>query len=227
MNAPSLPNGLALLAAIATCGAALASPPPFEVSESWEVVERSEDVVVFRYRDSAHGVRINLRPGPRGRVPGVAPILHGKTWEVHEGERLFPLFAMPYADREPRGVEIRSQGPDLFIELRGPPLGELVDHPEAPDDPVLSRLRIRPRPGSWKIIAQGLHLWSFPAQDLSLHQLGDARTLSCAWGVVHLQGRASGSRSLWTPDRLWIDTTPSAAAFDPYPTLELTVPLSP
>lgn len=203
------------------------APPAVSLSDDWQIVEQSDHHLVLRYKTSNEGVRINLAVDDRGRQPGVALVLNGRTWEVQDADLLHPAWGLPYLDRPPSQIDIISQGPDLLIELRGPPLSTLVEHPEAPDDPVLSRLRIRPRPQSWRVITQGLHVWSLPARELQIEHLGDRRIIRSQWGTLTLEGAPARARSVGSPDRLWIDTTPSAEAFDPYPRIGLTVPVSP
>lgn len=193
-----------------------------DLTEDWHVVEQDPSQIVLRHRDGADGVRINLAPTAQGRWPGVAPILAGETWELRERDRIRPIWAVPFADRAPARVSVSVQGPDLLVRFEGPPLTELVAHPNAPSDPVLSWVRLRPRPGSWRIVLQGLHVWTVPSQGLQVREAGDRRSMSTAWGEFVIDEPVPVSVSASDRRSAWIDTSPAAASLDPYPRVGLT-----
>ena len=203
--------------------AAVPAPPPveLELAAPWQVVEQDETQVVLRHGDTPDGVRLNLTRTAAGRWPGIAPIVAGRTWEIREGDRIRPAFTAPLADRPPSRVVVSSQGPDLLIRYEGVPLAGLVDHPDAPTDPVLTWVRLRPRPGSLRIVLQGLHVVSLPAP-VAVDERGDGRTLTTPWGRLEVDDAAPAARSVAGPTSWWLDTTPSADALAPYPRTGLT-----
>jgi len=198
-----------------------------ELGSDWSIVEQDRAHVILRHRDGNDGVRVTLAPSADGRLPGVSPILGGRTWEYREADRVRPAFAPPHADRPVAAAAIQAQGPDLLIRLSGPPLTALVDHPLAPEDPVLTWIRLRPRPGSWRIALQGLHVVTL-AGPVTLRETGRQRMAISPWGVFTLHDSPPASQGGSSPTVWWLDTTPSAHATQPYPRISLTwTPLIP
>lgn len=105
-------------------------------------------------------------------------------------------------------------------------MNSLTDHPDAPDDPVLSWVRLRQRGDSWRIALRGLHRWNLPGPVRS-EQRGDSRTLHTPQGRFEYSSDAPVSHSLATPDGWLRDTRPSLAAAQPYPRTGITWSVSP
>lgn len=201
--------------------------PELELGPDWSIVQQDATGIVLRHRGGNDGVRVTLAPGPDGRTPGVAPVIDGRTWEIREGGRVRPAFAPAHADRAVAAAAIQAQGPDLLIRLSGPPLDELIEHPLAPKDPVLSWVRLRPRAGSWRIVLQGLHTIRL-AGPASVEERGRERQVDGPWGSFVLHDTPPVAIGASEPGAWWLDTTPSAHATEPYPRLSLTwTPLSP
>ena len=97
--------------------------------------------------------------------------------------------------------------------MAGAPLSEFSNHPEAPDDPVLTWLRLRPRGASWRIVLDGVGRISIPGvQETSWTGTG--------WQVgtsTVLQSNARQTSSALGDDGWFLDTRPAADLADPYP----------
>jgi len=200
------------------------APPPeprLELDATWTIVEQDATQIVLRYREGPHGVRVNLARTADGRQPGIAPIVNGRTMELRDADAIRPAFLPPLADRPPDEVVIEVQGPDLLIRLAGLPLAGLIEDPAAPPDPVLTWVRVRPRPGSIRFIVHGLAVWTLPA-GTAVEELGDRRVLHTSWGRFEVDGAAPVTRGLAGPEGWWLDLTPSAAARQPYPRFGIT-----
>ena len=86
----------------------------------------------------------------------MSPIRAGRTLRP-DGH---PLVAPPW---RPERAEIVSEGLDVVVRLYGPALNEVTSHPEAPDDPVHTWVRVRPRDTGWRVVVTGLATLSLPA----------------------------------------------------------------
>ena len=109
-----------------------------EVLPPWRVREQSEALIALQYGATSDGITVGL-----GEQPGVTLVIGGSPLEV-DGK---PLLGLPYPELPIARVEIRAEGIDLVVRIAGPPLRQVSKHPEAPDDPVLTWVRIRPRIG--------------------------------------------------------------------------------
>lgn len=181
--------------------------PAVEISvdEPWLVAHESAEVLSLRYGDSAEGVRLQLIAEEDWQV-GVSPIHGGRPIQMGHAPMVMP-------PGPPRRIEVLSQGPDLVVRMSGEPLSEFSRHPEAPDDPVLTWVRLRPRGSSWRIILDGMGRVSIPGAQSS-SWTGEA------WQVgpsVLLQSNAQQTSSAIGPDGWSFDTSPSAELADPYP----------
>ncbi|MFK7931082.1 MAG: hypothetical protein AB8H79_23045 [Myxococcota bacterium] len=220
----------ALLATIACAADAPAAPAPTEpapvvvpavsMGGDWVIVEENSEFMVFRWGQSPHGVRLNL-VSVDGRQVGVSPIVGGRTLEVRSGSDVAPAFAWPWPQHPLTAANIEVQGPDLLIRLQGPPLNTLTDHPDAPEDPALSWVRLRPRGESWRIALRGVHRMNLPGPVMVEH-LGDRRVLHSEVGTFELTTDARAASSASTA-RMWtLDTRPNLDLARPYPKTGLT-----
>lgn len=179
--------------------------------------------MVLRVGDSADGARVQFAPGDRGRTRGVSPIAGGRTLEVADGDALTPLIAFPYPDRALTSVAITNDGPDLLVRVAGPPIKDLTALPDAPRDPVLTWVRLRPRGSSWRIAIDGITTLSLPGATEGHAAADGAVDLACPYGTVAFTSNAKASRSsddgaLWT----WTDEA-AIEAHDPYPHTAMTL----
>lgn len=195
--------------------------PRVDLGGDWVIVEETAESLALRWRDSADGVRIDLATTDRA-LAGVTPIVAGRTLAIEQDGRRIPMFGVPLPDAPLTAATVEVQGPDLLVRLEGPPLDTLTDHPDAPESPVLSWVRLRRRPGSWRLVLQGLHVWTLPAEGLSSTHLGDHRELHTAFGTFEVTSQAPAWSGGLDRDRWWLDTTPSADRAAPYPRTGMT-----
>lgn len=215
-----------MLAAL-LAGVAVAAPPIPEVSlgPDWSIVEESREELVLRHRRSADGLRIVLAPTDAGRWVGVAPIRDGRTLEHVVADAIVPVFAWPLA-APLSSVKVEAQGPDLLVRLEGPPLSAQSLHPDAPDDPVISWVRVRPRGDTWRIALRGVHRIHLPPLQDSAHH-GSDRVLLTAWGSFRIDTDAPAVRGHSGPRGYAWDSTPSIDLAAPYPRTGITWTPSP
>ena len=220
--------------AVVACGAPPAAPerqapavvPQVQLGGDWVITEEDSSEVVIRWRDTADGVRVNLGGSERG--VGVSPIVDGRTAELRGPDGVVPLIAPSFTPLS--AVFIEVQGPDLLVRLEGPPLSDLTDHPDAPADPALAWVRLRPRGETWRIALRGMLTWTLPAEGSGVEERGAHRTITSSWGPWQLRGQPPLWRSARTTRSWTYDTAPSLAVQQPYPQVGLTwtpFPVSP
>jgi hypothetical protein len=219
--------------ALLVLGCAPAPPPPPPIAPAavtpkvalaapWKLDRQDPDAVVARLGDGADGVRIQLARDERGRIPGVTVIHGGRTLELEDGTDRWPLVATGWADHTVSDAVIEVDGVDLFVRLGGPALKTLTALPEAPDDPAIAWIRVRPRGQDWRLIVTGLVTVSLPGDGLAAHGDDDGEiAMSTAWGTVTLGTDAPRHRSKAGP-RWWFDTFPALDAHAPYPKTTIT-----
>ncbi len=197
------------------------------LSGAWEIALQDEDEIALRDGASSHGVRVWLRPTP-GRAPGVSPVHRGVTLHSEDGQTTWPLIAFAHPAHAPRRVEIVVQGPDLVVRAEGPPLSDVTSHPDAPDDPVLTWVRMRRRPEDWRIALTGLGTVSFPAAGLRVARDDADFVVTSSAGALR-GGTDAPAVDSHADDARWsLDTTPSLEALAPYPLTAFTwTPISP
>jgi len=195
--------------------------PAVRLAGDWVIVEESAQELVLRRGSSAEGVRIVLAPTADGRRIGVSPIHDGRTLERRTPAGVVPLIGWPYPDHAPTAVHVDVQGPDLLVRMQGPPLSTVTDHPDAPDDPVLSWVRLRPRGSSWRIALRGVQRLSLPPLDGVEHRGAD-RVITSSWGSFEIRSDAPVVRSHSGPRGATWDTSPSVDAAYPYPRTGIT-----
>lgn len=212
---PSLAACFALLVGSACMAPVEAPPPPtpppvaqLSVASPWSVVEQTDATVLLRWRQTGHGVRVDLTRDDRGRWPGVSVIDGGTTLETDGAGGRAPLVAVGWPAHPLTDAVIESQGPDLRVRLAGPPLSSLTDDPAAPDDPVLTWVRVRPRGDRWRVVVRGLAVITLPAPVVD--------------GLTELSTEAGAVRDRWAvrPDGpvRQLDVTPALRGRQPYPT---------
>ncbi len=216
--------------ATATCPS-----PTVSVEGDWRVVHERADSVAIGKHGTADGARLTLGPAPEGvdgveRVPGVSPVSRGRTFDVtHDGLR-WPLVASAYPDKPLTRCAVRGAGPDLVMQLDGPPLNTLTPHLKAPEDPAITWVRMRPRGDAWRIVIDGLATISLPGGVVVRPGEGaDAYVVAHdAWGSATLATGARAWRTEARPARWWLVTGPALERQDPYPRTTLTwTPVSP
>lgn len=201
--------------------------PEIVLSAPWRLDRSDRESVVVRLGDSPHGVRVQIASDGRKRVPGVSPIESGRTLEVDDGNAVWPLIAIGYPEFPLHAVKIEVDGPDLVVRFAGPPLNTISAHPEAPADPVLTWVRLRPRGETWRIVADGLWTMSLPSDGLGTGPTPDPAdpdglTLWSAWGEFALSAPKAKRRIQEGPPRWSLDTRPSLGALEPYPRATIT-----
>ncbi len=190
--------------------------PSLELGSPWHVAHTDENGLNLQLANSPDGVRITLGTDERGRVPGISPIRAGKTLEVSDGGRLWPLVAVPFPDRRLSQVEVLVQGVDLVVRFFGPALAAVSDHPEADERPILTQIRIRPRQDTWRIAVEGVTTWSLPGRQLTARpKVGRGWMVESDWGSFALETRAPAYGSALGA-RWWLDSKASIDEFQPY-----------
>lgn len=197
---------------------ALPSPPVhLELEAPWALVHRDERSIVLRLGDGADGARIQLLPDERGRIPGVSPIHAGQTSEVADRGERWPLVAVGYPELALERVEIVVQGVDLVVRCYGPPLAEVSNRPDAPPDPVITWVRLRPRPEDWRIVFDGLGTVSLAAGDLRVSPgTPEGWQVDGDGGGTRLTSDARRWRTARTASRWTFSTIPALGAVQPY-----------
>ena len=202
------------------------APEPIPVSMAleppWAVVSQDAAEIALRFGTSGEGVRVWL-DGTEGHVAGVSPVQDGRTLSVRDGAVAWPLVAMAFPERIVR-AEIEVQGIDLVVRAYGPPIRDVTLRPDAPDDPVITWVRLRPRLVDWRIVVDGLGTVSLPApsRPVEASEGGWTWTIDGALGPVALDTNAPAWTSAVSPVRWSFDTTPSLEAIQPYPRTGLT-----
>lgn len=195
--------------------------PEVHVAPPWNLVQQDEDSIALRFADTPDGVRVTLRRDARGRVPGVTLVHAGETLEVRDGPDRWPLVAAGWPDRPLSAAVVEVEGWDVFVRLAGPPLDSVSSHPDAPDDPVLTWVRIRRRGEDWRIVVTGLATVSVPGSDVGVEVVGDEVRMDTAWGEFRWTTDAPAHDSA-TGARWWWTTRPSLGRFAPYPKTAIT-----
>ncbi len=222
-------SGLALSGLLAGCagpppsGPAWPDPPVPTVSMGggWVILEEDAEGLTLRWRDTADGVRVQLA-ATDDALPGVAPIAGGATARLVRGGRRVPLVGLPDPTRGLSAATLEVQGPDLVVRLAGDPLDRYTDHPDAPEDPVLTWVRIRRRADGFRIVVQGLATLTLPAEGLAVHHHGRHRVLETAWGRVRQDDDPPAVRGRLDGEALVLDTLPSLERTAPYPRMGFT-----
>jgi hypothetical protein len=200
--------------------APLPAPPiVLDLAAPWRVVEQTDAHVAVRLGDTAHGARIQVAADGRGRVPGVSPIHNGATLDAPEADRRWPLVAVAYPERALSRVEVASQEFDLTVRFYGPELHQVAQRPDAPSDPVLTWVRLRPRTTDWRVVLDGLGTLSLP----SPVRASPSWTLTTPHGPVQLESGAADWRTASSRERWFFSTKPALQAIDPYPRTALTL----
>ena len=203
--------------------ASCASPAPATTpAEAIEVVDRSggtwsaapaaEDEIALRFRDTPHGIRVSTTAPWE-----VSLVVDGRT--VSE-----PVFRIPDALPPPERVELSVEGHDLLVRFSGAPLSTLL--PDAPDDPVLTWLRLRPRNGSWRLVSDGLVTVQLRASSVAPGPDGSVQ-IDGPDGRWVLSSDAPATTSRFTGGRWVFDTAPSLYEQQPYPRTGVTFTPSP
>jgi len=185
-----------------------------DVNSPWTQVPAADGERAFRFADSPHGVRVALGPNNAFAGPGIALVTDGQT----VGE---PMLGVSPTVGPPTSLTISSEGYDLLVRYSSRPLSELSRDPDAPDDPALTWLRIRPRNGSWRLVLDGLGTLSVAADHVAV---GDADTLRIvgSQGTFQLSTDAPATSTQKWPGHWVLDTSPSVRERAPYPRTGIT-----
>lgn len=158
-----------------------------------------------------------------GKVPGVSIVYDGKTLGIDDGARHWPTAAVGFPDHPITDARVETDGPDLVVRLEGPALSEVTDHPAAPKDPVLTWVRIRPRPtAGWRVVVDGMATLSLPAGPVQPTSDETITLRTEHWGQFELVPGGRATRSEMNARRWSWSTTPSLERIDPYPRTRLT-----
>lgn len=192
-------------------GAAPRVAPTLEIGAPWSVAHQADDAVALRFADTPHGVWIARGgDGP----PGVSPIVDGRRVGA-------PLVAIAAPDAPLAALTVRTEGHDAVIRFSGPPLSTLTAVGGAPEDPVLTWVRVRPRDGSWRVVLDGLGTVALPAEVVAPG--GDALVrVDGPEGAFALTTTAPAWRSSWDGATFRLDPGPSLHRREPYPRTALT-----
>lgn len=202
--------GLFLLCALIP---AAAVETELAVEGSWRVVHQRPERIALHHRGSTEGVVIDLR----GR-PGLSLVLHGQTLSTERSGERWPLVTAGYPDHPLQRARVYTEGPDLVVQLEGPPLHRVHDHPEAPADPVLSWVRLRPRGADWRIVLTGLLTLHLPARSVRMHPTAPGWLVETdSWGHFHVEPDERPDHSTAATGWWRLRTHPALDRLDPYP----------
>jgi hypothetical protein len=178
--------------------------PAISVDGQWVATEAGVDRIGIRH-DNGDGVVVRFSTAPE-----VTLIKGGRPTGVR--------FTPPTNDLT--AITIKTEGPDLLVRLSGQPLNTLTDHPEAPHDPTLTWLRVRPRSSGWRIILDGLGTLHLPEGPVT--PLSEGFRLSADGNHYDITIDAKAHTS-WVEDGWHLSTTPAVHQADAYPRLSLSV----
>lgn len=195
-------------------------PVTVDLDGAWALVSEDDDEIAVRFGQTGEGARVWAR-GSAGRPAGVTPVHDGRTLEVPDEGVAWPLVAFPEGVRR---VEVTVQGIDLVVRAYGAPIVEVTRRDDAPDDPVITWVRLRPRPEDWRIVLDGLGTVSLPAPagPVEPSEGGFAWTIGGPRGPVVLDTNAPAWSSAVTRERWHLDLWPSLWETQPYPRTGLT-----
>lgn len=187
--------------------------PTVTVDAPWRVVHARADLVAVAHGMTGDGVRVEL-----GAEPGVTLVADGVALTTEDG-RAWPLVVPTFADHPLTAVTVRSEGPDLVVELVGPLLSQVVERQDAPPDPVTTWVRVRPRETGWRVVTTGVATLSVPAGSM-----GPLNTLHTErWGTFAFAPRGEPFTTGSSATRWWMDTRPSLdQEQNPYPQVAIT-----
>jgi hypothetical protein len=200
-------------AAPPTESAPVATPVELSVAPPWEVVHQDAHTVALRFDGTPHGIRVELGGDPRHPTPGVSLVVDGRTI----GD---PFVAVGHPDHPIRDVRISTEAHDAVVQFAGPPLADVTAHPDAPTDPVLTWVRVRPRNGSLRVVLDGLGTVAFPASAVVADEF--ALAVTGPEGTATLETNAALHQARLDERGFRFDTIASAEAADPYPRTGLT-----
>lgn len=194
----------------------LAAEPEISVSGPWRVQEISGSEWTFH--NAKHTAYVTLSTHP-GRL-GITMTYQNRTLHTpHNGQNI-PLLAPPFSADTLSSVRVQTQGPDLLIQLEGPSQRSWTGLEKAPEDPLLSWVRVRVRDQSLRFSLRGLHRWTLPASDEGPHPVpGTLGGIAFDHGFGHWQYRTnaravSGEKRKQT---WYMDTSGSIDLAQPYP----------
>lgn len=175
----------------------------------WRLAHDGETSLAVRHGDTPEGVRIQLMPTDDWGI-GASPIVGGRATRAGT----HPLVGVGFV---PVAVEVRADGPDLLVRFSGPPFSQLTDREDAPEDPVLAWIRLRPRGETWRVVLDGLGVITIPdAQQATWTSQG----LAVGSAILTTTATTHSSRLI---DGAWqLDTTPALDHADPYPRTGIT-----
>ncbi len=193
-----------------------APEPELRLAAPWRVADQDAAGLSLQLGDSADGVRVQLARDELGRVPGVSPIRAGRTlWVSDEGSE-WPMIAVPFPEVAVRSAELVVQGVDLVVRLEGPPLSAVTQHEAADDRPIVTLVRLRPRPADWRIVVEGVAIHNLPGTDLKVESAQQGWTTASPWGELDIETQAPSWQSRLDGRWTW-STVGSIEALQPYP----------
>jgi hypothetical protein len=194
---------------------AIAGPTvELDLSAPWVVAAQTDTAVTLRLGDTAEGLWIGLAHSD-GRIPGVSPVWRGRTLRTGEGDSSWPMVAPAWPDLPLTRVVIETRGPDLVVRMFGPPLTDVTTHPDAPEDPVHTWVRVRPRTKDWRLVVTGMATITVPAHRVALAANGTVA--DGEWGALAWHTDAPATWSSWLDGVLTVGTGPSVHLAQPYP----------
>jgi hypothetical protein len=196
-------------AAPTTAAPAVSVLPTVTLTAPWREAWRDAGALAVQLGDSPSGVRVQWV----GRS-GVTPVVDGKTMEIDDTPWVSPAWTAPIS-----AVTVESEGPDLVVRFTGPPLDQLTTHPDAPADPAIAWVRLRPAADSWRISTTGLVGLLFPVSAARPTDRGEV-LLTNEWGSFRLE--LDDPVHTEQDDHRWrLDTRPLLDRARPYPVVGL------
>ena len=178
--------------------------PTISLDKTWVKTEAGANSIGVRH-DNGDGVVVRLT-----QTPEILLVQGGRP----TGVRFTPT------SNELTAITIKQDGPDLLVRLAGPPINTITDHKEAPEDPALTWLRIRPRSTGWRVILDGLGTLHLPEGPVSPRSEGFRLSANGTHYDITTDAKANQS---WVEDGWHFSTTPAVHQADAYPRLSLSV----
>jgi len=194
---------------------AAASEPEIKVAAPWTVRELKEGGWAFHHMK--HPAILILQTEGR---PGVTLSYKNRIMHTTLPNDSIPLLSPPFQSEDISKTSVESQGIDLVIRLEGPSLREWTEDESAPEDAVLSWIRVRVRGRSIRFAMKGVQQWTLPVSQEGPFPISDPQggiSFDHGFGHWRYQTEALGIRGQKSREVWFIDTSPSIELMGPYP----------
>jgi len=197
----------------------VSSPSPqVDVAAPWRVVGERDGELRLQLGGSPRGAVVRWGAAARG-APGVAVIERGLELPGHNA----PLVAFGFPDAPLSELRIMTQAQDLVVRATGPTLSSVSADPLADDRPMVTMIRLRPRPDDWRVVVDGLTTWTFPSPTGPVREVAAGWRLDTPEGVFELELEDTTWQRSQLTEQAWTLSDRGALEHrEPYPRSALT-----